>query len=103
MRGAVMSRGSSRGPGTTRRPSCSNIVSVSIWNQCSAAFPSTIRLISRPEKQTLRPVGGRPRKWPVWVPVNRIPLRVHLLIGHGVLHVEVQVGDSLEKGVQERD
>jgi hypothetical protein len=52
MRGAVMSRGSSRGPGTTRRPSCSNIVRVSIWNQCSAAFPSTIRLISRPEKRT---------------------------------------------------
>lgn len=26
------------------------------------------------------------------------PLRVHLLIGHGVLHVEVQVGESHEKG-----
>jgi hypothetical protein len=26
------------------------------------------------------------------------PLGVHRLIGHGVLHVEVQVGESLEKG-----
>jgi DNA-binding CsgD family transcriptional regulator len=58
-----MSRGSSRGPGMTRRPSCSNIVSVSIWNQCSAAFPPTIRLISRPEKRILRPVVPAKDSW----------------------------------------
>jgi hypothetical protein len=31
------------------------------------------------------------------------PLCVHLLIGDGVLHVEVQGGEPLEKGAQERD
>lgn len=51
-------------------PSCCISFRVSVTPQCSAAFPSSKRMMSIPPNSMLRPVAGIPAKSPWWVPVQ---------------------------------
>src|SRR6185437_4281038 len=89
------------------------------WQQSGTWDDSQAELIEQHERVHLEPVlGGLPVDHPADLkageadlatgrrqsaeapgvrPGEQNPLRVHRVIGHGVLHLEVQIGESLKK------
>src|SRR4028118_962796 len=63
-------RPSSRGPGTTTRPSWRIMPRSSLTPQCSTALPSLKRTKCMWLLRNERPVGGSPISEPLWVPLT---------------------------------
>ena len=88
-----MSRGSNRGPETTRRPSCSKSVSASSVGTSPAGHP-----VDLDAGETALAVGRwQPAEGPGVSSGEEDPLRGHPLVGYGVLHLEGRSGKPLRK------